>query len=156
MKGNPAILDALNEALRYELTAINQHFLHGLMCDDWGYERLAEAYKKMSITEMIHAQKLMERILYLDGGPTMQYLNLQIGQNVKQQLTNDHERQLTVITLYNKVLALAVEVKDNGSRELFESLLVKKEENNDWMEAQLQQISDMGIANYLAAQVEED
>lgn len=156
MKGNPAILDALNEALRYELTAINQHFLHGLMCDDWGYERLAEAYKKMSIVEMIHAQKLMERILYLDGGPTMQYLNLQIGQNVKQQLSNDHERQLTVITLYNKVVALAVEVKDNGSRELFESLLVKKEEHNDWMEAQLQQISDMGIANYLAAQVEED
>lgn len=156
MKGNPAILEALNETLRYELTAINQHFLHGLMCDDWGYERLGEAYKKMSISEMIHSQKLMERILFLDGGPTMQYLNLQIGQNVKQQLTNDHERQLIVIALYNKAVALAVEANDSGSRELFESLLTKKEENSDWLEAQLQQISDMGIANYLAAQVEED
>lgn len=127
MKGNPAILEALNETLRYELTAINQHFLHGLMCDDWGYERLGEAYKKMSISEMIHSQKLMERILFLDGGPTMQYLNLQIGQNVKQQLTNDHERQLIVIALYNKAVALAVEANDSGSRELFESLLTKKE-----------------------------
>ena len=156
MKGNPKVLAYLQEVLKAELTAINQYFLHAEMLNNWGYKRLYKYTRKESIEEMVHAEKVMERMLFLDGAPNMSELfGLRIGQNVKDQFKNDLALEMEALPRLNKAIAVATEVGDNGSRELFEEILVDEEEHVDWLEAQLQMIEEMGIQNYLAMQMHE-
>ena len=156
MRGNERVLADLNEVLKAELTAINQYFLHAEMLDNWGYLRLGKVTKKESIEEMRHAEALMERILLLDGTPNMSELfPLRIGQNVKAMLENDLALEMEALPRLNRAIKNAVEVNDNGSRDLFEKILVDEEHHVDFLEAQLQIIKDAGIENYLAAQIHE-
>ena len=157
MKGDAKVLKFLNETLKAELTAINQYFLHAEMCENWGYQALANYVRKESIDEMRHAEALMERILFLDGMPGMQNLfPLRIGKNVKAQFENDLALELEAIPRLNNAIATCVEVGDNGSRELFEKILVDEEHHVDWLEAQLGMIEEMGIGVYLAQQMGEE
>src|SRR6516225_10329955 len=119
MKGSSKVIAELNKALREELTAINQYFLHAEMCENWGYDRLSEYIKKQSIDEMKHAEALMERILFLDGTPSMQPLDLTVGQNVKAMIESDLKLELGAVASYNEAIRISVENKDNGSRDLF-------------------------------------
>ncbi|HET7207789.1 MAG TPA: bacterioferritin [Terriglobales bacterium] len=154
MKGDPKVIAVLNEVLKAELTAINQYFLHAEMCENWGYEKLAKHTRKESIEEMQHAEKLMERILYLDGTPNMSdYFRINIGANVKAQLENDLKVEYDAVKRLNKGVALCVDLGDNGSRDLLEGILTDEEEHIDWLEAQLHVIDEMGIENYLAQQL---
>ena len=157
MKGDAKVIAVLNEALKAELTAINQYFLHAEMCENWGYHRLAKETKKESIGEMKHAEKLMERILLLDGTPNMSdYFKINIGQNVKEQLQNDLQLELDAVKRLNNGINTCVAAKDNGSRELLEQILIEEEEHIDHLEGELHAISEMGIENYLAQQMHED
>lgn len=154
MKGNKTIISILNELLSDELTAINQYIVHSEMCANWGYSKLHDLIEKRAIEEMKHAEKLIERILFLDGSPTVSKLNkITIGDKVEVQLANDFNSESGAIKAYNQGIAAAVEAADNGTRDLLESILHDEEEHYDWLEAQLEQISQMGIQNYLAAQV---
>jgi len=155
MKGSSKVLDELNKALREELTAINQYFLHAEMCENWGYERLSEYIKKQSIGEMKHAEALMERILFLDGTPSMQPLELTIGKNVKEMIQGDLELELEAVKQYNAAIQVAVAEKDNGSRDLFQKLLDDEEDHVDWLEAQMHQIKELGYERYLSMQMGE-
>jgi bacterioferritin len=152
MKGNPEVIAQLNIALREELTAINQYFLHAEMCHSWGYHKLGAFIKKQSIDEMKHAEKLMERILFLDATPKMEYLELTIGSNVKAQLESDLKLELNAVEMYNKAVKIARDQGDDQSRDLFSFLLKDEELHVDWLEAQMQQISDMGYEMYLSLQ----
>jgi bacterioferritin len=155
MKGNEKILATLNDLLADELTAINQYMVHSEMCNDWGYERLHEAIEARAIQEMKHAESLIARIIFLEGTPTVSKLNkISIGSAVETQLNNDHAAEEIAIKGYNDGIRLAVEVGDNGTRELFESILKDEEDHIDWLEAQLDQISQMGIQNYLVEQID--
>jgi bacterioferritin len=156
MHGNKNIIAALNEALKEELTAINQYFVHAELCENWKYERLAKYIKKQSIDEMKHAEHLIERILFLDGTPNMEPLGVNIGANVKQQLENDLKLEINAVAMYNRFVQLAREAADNGSRELFDQLLRDEEDHADWLEAQLHQISEIGLERYLSQQVKGD
>jgi bacterioferritin len=157
VKGNPKVIAVLSEVLKAELTAINQYFLHAEMCENWGYEKLARHTRKESIEEMQHAEKLMERILLLDGTPNMSdYFKINIGANVKAQLQNDLNVEYEAVKRLNKGVATCVDVGDNGSRELLEGILTDEEEHIDWLEAQLHAIDEMGIENYLAQQLHEN
>ncbi len=156
MKGDAKVIALLNEVLKAELTAINQYFLHAEMCENWGYERLAKLIRKESIEEMVHAEKLIERILYLDGTPNMSdYFKINIGSNVEQQFKNDLELEYTAVKRLNAGIPVCMEAGDNGSRELVESILEDEEHHIDWLEAQLHAISEIGIANYLTEQLKE-
>lgn len=155
MKGSPKVLEELNKALREELTAINQYFLHAEMCENWGYERLSEYIKKQSIGEMRHAESLMERILFLDGTPSMQPLELTIGKNVRDIIQSDLTLELDAVKMYNESIRIAVEHKDNGSRDLFQKLLDDEEQHVDWLEAQMHQIKELGYERYLTMQMGE-
>jgi len=151
MRGDPRVIEYLQEVLTAELTAINQYFLHAEMMENWGYHRLAAKTKKESIEEMGHAEKLLERMLYLDGSPNMSALfPLAIGQTVKEQIENDLQVEYSAVARLNKAIATCVEVGDNGSRELFESILTDEEEHIDYLEAQLHMIKEMGYENYLS------
>ena len=155
MKGNAKLLEALNEILTGELTAINQYFIHAKMCDNWGFERLAHKNREESISEMKHADELIERILFLDGVPNMQRLDkVRVGESVSEQLKLDLQLEQVAIPRFNKAIALAVDVADNTTRELLEDMLTSEEEHVDWLEAQLQQIKDMGYERYLSNQTE--
>jgi bacterioferritin len=155
MKGNKAVLDVLNDLLADELTAINQYMVHSEMCANWGYEKLHEAVEKRAIEEMGHAEKLIERILFFDEGkPIVSNLNpIHIGAEVEKQLSNDLAAELGAVTAYNDGVRLTREVGDNGTRELLESILKDEEDHVDWLEAQLDQIGQMGIQVYLGEQV---
>ena len=154
MKGNEGVIAVLNDTLKAELTAINQYFLHAEMCENWGYVKLASYLRKESIDEMKHAEALMERILYLDGMPTMNELfPLRIGRNVKEQIQNDLALELDAIPRLNQGIALAVQVGDNGTRELLTKILTDEEHHVDYLEAQLHVIQEVGIENYLAQQI---
>jgi bacterioferritin len=154
MRGNPKVIAELNAALKEELTAISQYFLHAEMCENWKYEKLAGFIKKQSIDEMKHAEVLMERILFLDGAPNMtELLQIKVGQNVKEQLENDLKLELNAVTMYNNSVKVAREEGDNASRELFETLLKDEEEHVDWLEAQLYQIKEIGYERYLSQQI---
>lgn len=151
MKGDPKVIAILNEVLKAELTAINQYFLHAEMLENWGYERLAKHTRKESIEEMTHAEKLMERILLLDGAPNMSdYFKINIGQNVPAQLKNDLDLEYAAVKRLNDGIKSCVAAGDNGSRELLEKILLDEEHHIDWLEAQLHAISEMSIENYLA------
>jgi len=154
MHGNETVIAALNAALKEELTAINQYFIHAEMCENWGYKKLSGYIKKQSIDEMKHAEALVERILFLDGVPQMaEVLKLNIGQNVKQQVENDLKLEVAAVAMYNKAIKQAVTVGDNGSRDLFTKLLMDEEEHVDWLETQLGQITQLGLENYLSQQL---
>ena len=157
MKGDPKVIAVLNQVLKAELTAINQYFLHAEMCENWGYEKMAKHTRKESIEEMTHAEKLMEHILYLDGTPNMSdYFKINIGQNVKQQLQNDLQLEYDAVKRLNAGIETCVKAADNGSREILEKILRDEEEHIDWLEGQLHAISEMGIENYLAQQLNEE
>ena len=156
MKGNATVIDYLQQTLTAELTAINQYFLHAEMMENWGYERLAKITKKESIEEMIHAEKLLHRMLYLDGSPSMSELYpLRIGQSVKEMFENDLALELEAVSRLNKAVKASVEAGDNGSRDLFEKILLDEEHHIDYLEAQLFMIKEMGYENYLAQQLKE-
>ena len=153
MKGNDKIIEKLNALLADELTAINQYIVHSEMCANWGYKELHEAIEKRAVEEMKHAEKLIARILFLEGRPVVSRLNkISIGAKVEDQYANDHAAELDAIKAYNEGIRLAVELADNGTRELLESNLVDEERHIDWIEAQLDQIEQMGIQNYLVEQ----
>jgi bacterioferritin len=154
MKGNQEILDNLNVLLAEELTAINQYILHGEMCDDWGYGVLHEVIEKRAIQEMKHAEKLIERILFLEGMPIVSKLNdIHIGSTVEKQLNNDSIAEQEAIKMYNESVALTTKLGDNGTKILVESILTDEEEHLDWIEEQLDQIDQMGLQNYLNNQI---
>jgi bacterioferritin len=152
MKGNPKVVKELNDALREELTAINQYFLHAEMCENWGYKKLADYIKKQSIDEMKHAEELIERVLFLDGTPSMQPLQLNIGGTVRQMIESDLALEVSAVKQYNAAVQLATQEKDNGSRDLLVKLLKDEEDHVDWLEAQLHQIKEMGYERYLSMQ----
>jgi len=157
MKGNPKVIAALQEALKEELTAINQYFLHAEMCENWHYSKLGEFIKKQSIDEMKHAEELIERILFLDGTPTLtEPMRLTIGKDVKGQLESDLQLELSAVKLYNGAVETAQQHSDNASRELFERLLRDEEKHVDWLEAQLHQIREIGYERYLTQQIRKE
>jgi bacterioferritin len=156
MKGSPKVLEELNKALREELTAINQYFLHAEMCENWGYERLSEYIKMQSIGEMKHAESLMERILFLGGSPTMKPLELTVGKNVQEMLQSDLDLEIGAVKDYNGAIQVAVAEQDNGSRDLFVQLLKDEESHVDWLEAQIHQIKELGYERYLTMQMGEN
>nr|WP_048136623.1 bacterioferritin [Methanosarcina horonobensis] len=156
MKGNEKIIDSLNALLADELTAINQYFLHAEMCENWNYDRLGDVIEKRSITEMRHAEKLIERILFLEGKPIVINLNkIHIGDEVPKMHEYDHQAEEESIRAYNEAIRLAAEVGDNNTKTLLESFLKDEEEHIDWIEAQQDQINQIGIQNYLAQQIYE-
>ena len=154
MKGNAKLIEALNDVLTGELTAINQYIIHAKMCQNWGYKRLADVSRKESIGEMKHADELIERILYLEGIPNMQRLGkVKVGETVPEQLKLDYALEKEAVARLNQAIELAVSVHDNGSRELLEKILISEEEHIDWIEAQLELIKQVGEQNYLAQQI---
>ena len=156
MKGNEKIIAILNDFLADELTAINQYMVHSEMCANWGYDKLHEAVEKRAILEMKHAEKLIARILFLEGLPTVSQLKkINIGSSVEPQLKHDLDAEADAIKAYNDGIRLCLEVGDHGSRELIEDNLEDEEEHLDWLETQLDQINQMGLQNYLLAQVKE-
>jgi bacterioferritin len=154
MKGNERIIERLNALLADELTAINQYMVQSEMCSNWGYERLHKAIEKRAIQEMKHAEKLIGRIIFLEGSPTVTKLNkIEIGADVEAHHKNDWKAEESAVRAYNESVRTAVELGDNGTRELLESILKDEEEHIDWIEAQLDQIKQMGIQNYLVEQL---
>ena len=154
MKGNDKVISKLNDLLADELTAINEYMVHSEMCDNWGYEKLHKATEKRAIDEMKHAEKLIGRILFLEGKPIVSNLNkINIGQDVEAQLKNDWASEKDAIASYNDGIKIATENADNGSRELMEDILEDEEGHIDWIEAQQDQIKQMGIQNYLVEQL---
>jgi bacterioferritin len=153
MQGNQKVIDALNELLADELTAINQYMVHSEMCSNWGYGKLHGAIEQRAITEMKHAERLIGRILFLDGKPTVSKLNpISIGADVETQFRNDLQAEMTAVSGYNAAAKQAAELVDNGSRDLFVSILTDEEAHLDWLETQLDQIVQMGLQNYLSEQ----
>ena len=154
MKGNDKIIERLNLLLADELTAINQYIVQSEMCANWGYDKLHAIFEKRAIDEMKHAEKLIGRILFLEGSPIVSNLNkIHIGADVETQHKNDWAAEEGAIKAYNDAVRLAVEVGDNGTREILEDILKDEEDHIDWIEAQLDQIKQMGIQVYLAEQV---
>ncbi|BDV44524.1 bacterioferritin [Geotalea uraniireducens] len=155
MKGNERIIDQLNSRLAEELTAINQYMVHAEMCDNWGYERQHKSIEKRAIDEMKHAEKLIARILFLEGRPIVSNLNkMHIGDEVPKMHQNDHAAEEGAIRGYNESIRVAVEVGDNGTRELLEGILREEEGHIDEIEAQLDQLRQMGVPAYLAEQLD--
>ena len=157
MQGKPKVLIELNNALKEELTAINQYFLHAEMCENWKYSKLGDFIKKQSIDEMKHAEEIIERILFLDGTPNMtESLKINVGQNVKDQLESDLKLEIGAVAMYNNAVKVCRDEGDNASRELFERLLRDEEKHVDWLEAQVYQIKEMGYERYLSQQIREE
>lgn len=155
MKGNDQLIEKLNDLLADELTAINQYMVHSEMCDNWKYERLHKAIEKRAIDEMKHAEKLIARILFLEGRPTVSILKkINIGSDVEAQHRNDLASESDAIRSYNEAIKMAMDVGDNGTRELLDSILKEEEDHLDWLEAQLDQIQQMGAPNYLVEQID--
>jgi bacterioferritin len=154
MKGDPKILDALNDVLTAELTAINMYFLAARLFRHWGFDRLAEYMRKESIDEMKHAEKLMDRILYLDGMPNLQRLNkVKVGENVLEQLKLDLEDEVVAVKRLNDYIELARGLGDHGTDELLRDILESEEEHIDWLETQIGLVERLGEVAYLAEQM---
>ncbi len=154
MKGNPKVIEHLNARLAEELAAINQYFLHAEMCENWRYEKLTETIKKRSIQEMRHAEKLIERILFLEGQPIVNHLGkLDIGADVKGIHEKDWAAESDAVQKYNESIRAAADAGDNGTKELLEAILRDEEEHIDWIEAQQEQIQQMGLQVYLGEQL---
>ncbi len=151
MKGDPQVIDALNRALTIELTAINQYFCQSKMCKNWGFLKLARKHYEESLGEMKHAEKLIDRILFLDGTPEIaRYDLIRVGTDIKEQFENDLALEVGGVKQYNLAVELCTRLKDNGTRELIEPILVESEEHVDWLETQLGLIESVGLQNYLA------
>jgi bacterioferritin len=156
MKGHDDVITLLNEVLTAELTAINQYFIHARMCENWGYERLWKKLREESIGEMRHADRLIARILYLEGVPNVQRLGkVNVGQTVPEQLRLDLDLERAAVLALNNGIERCRSLSDNGSRDLLEEILVSEESHIDWIEAQLELIRQAGEANYLAQQIKE-
>ncbi len=154
MQGDKEIIEILNEVLTAELTAINQYFIHGKMCENWGYTKLAAQFRAESIDEMRDAEMVIGRILFLEGVPNMQRMSrVMVGTNVLEQLELNTSLEHAAIERYNRGIALAVAKGDNGTRELFEAKLTGEEAHADWLETQLSVIGKIGLENYLAQQL---
>jgi bacterioferritin len=154
MRGNEQVIAQLNLALREELTAINQYFLHAEMCHNWGYHKIGAFIRKQSIDEMRHAEKLIERLLFLGATPKMEYLDLNVGTNVRAQLEADRKLEEKAIAMYNTAITVSREAGDDVSRELFSILLKDEELHIDWVETQLHQIGELGYEQYLSNQLQ--
>ncbi|NLD76441.1 MAG: bacterioferritin [Acidimicrobiales bacterium] len=154
MQGDAEIIEVLNEILTAELTAINQYFIHAKMRENWGFPKLAAVARKESIEEMEDADKIIERILYLDGVPNLQRYNpVLVGETVPEQLALELDTEKSAIERYNRAVALAVAKGDNGTRELLADRLVDEESHADWLESQLHVIDKVGVENYLAQHI---
>jgi len=156
LRGHPEIIEALNELLTIELTTINQYFVHARMCENWGYQRLYKKLREESIAEMKDADRIIQRILYLEGTPNMQRLNpVGVGEDPVEQLRLGLQTETSAVELYNKAVALARDKGDNGTREILEDILRGEEESLDWHEAQLHLVEEVGKESYLAEQIHE-
>ncbi len=156
MKGDARLIEALNELLIWELTAINQYVIHARMCGNWGYERLKDKVRKESFSEMKHADELVERILHLEGVPNVQRLEkVKVGEKVLEQFKLDLDVELAAVARLNKTIGLAVEVGDNYTREMLERILHEEDGHVHWLESQLELIKQVGEQNYLAQQIHE-
>jgi bacterioferritin len=156
MKGNDKVLASLNGLLADELTAINQYMVHSEMCDDWGYEKLHLHFEKRAIDEMKHAEKLIGRILFLEGMPIVSELGkIHIGKDVPGQLSNDHAAEEGAIKAYNDAIALAGEVKDYATRDFLQQILNDEDAHMDGIEALQSQIDQMTVQVFLTTQVKE-
>jgi bacterioferritin len=156
MKGHPDIITALNGALTIELTAINQYFIQAKMCKNWGFMRLAAKHYEESIGEMKHADKLIERILFLDGVPDIaRYDVIRVGTTVKEQFENDLKLETSGVKAYNELVNLSIKMLDNGTHKLALEILNESEEHVDWLETQLGLIEKVGEQNYLTEQITE-
>jgi len=156
MQGNDEVIQVLQDVLSAELTAVNQYVIHARMCENWRYKRLAAAVFKESLGEMKHAQAVIDRILYFDGAPNMQkYMKINVGKTVPEQHQLDLQLELDAVARLNTGIELARVRGDNGTRSLLEEILKSEEEHIDWLEAQLHQIKEIGVENYLAQQIEE-
>ncbi len=157
MKGDNKIIEILNDVLTSELTAINQYFVHGEMCENWGYERLAKKIRHHSIGEMKHAEELIERILFLEGIPNVQRLGkINIGETVPEQFRVDLALEMDAVGRLNTGIESCRQADDNNSRHLLEEILEDEEEHIDWIEAQIALVEQVGAQNYLAQQIRED
>jgi bacterioferritin len=155
MKGNEKVIETLNSLLTEELAAINQYMVHSEMCDNWGYEKLHKSSEKRAIDEMKHAEKLIARILFLEGTPIVSQLApIHIGAKVADQFEKDRQAEEGAIRHYNDAIRQAVELGDNGTRELLESILKVEESHIDLLEAQLDQIQQMGLSSFLVEQMD--
>ena len=156
MQGNAEIIELLNEVLTAELTAVNQYFLDGRMLSNWGFERLGQKFYEESLDEMKDADQLIERILYFDGMPNLQRLGtIRVGETAPEKLAAALDLEKEAIERLNRGIALCVEKGDNGSRELLEDILEGEEAHADWLESQLELISQVGEAHYLSQQIRE-
>ena len=154
MKGDPAIIDLLNEVLTNELTAVNQYFLHGRMVENWGYQRLYEKFRHQSIDEMKDADEIIERILYLEGLPNLQRLSkINVGEDVPEMFKLDLDVEKNAIAVLNRGIEQCRRASDNGSADLLEDILEGEEEHANWLEAQLTLIQQVGAPQYLAEQI---
>ena len=154
MKGKPEVIEVLAKMLKEELGAISQYFIHAEMCETWGYKKLSDHTKKESINEMKHAEKLIERILFLEGTPNLNDMpKLVVGKEVKSQFQNDLTLEKNAVAEYNAVIAVCRKAGDNASAELLQVILADEEEHVDFLEEQLGLIDSIGIQNYLAQQV---
>ncbi|MCB9597895.1 MAG: bacterioferritin [Sandaracinaceae bacterium] len=155
MKGDPEVIELLNEVLTSELTAINQYFIHFKMCEDWGYHRVAQKKRKESIEEMHHADWVIARILLLDGVPNMQrYFPVKVGENVVEMHQVDLELEIEACARLNRAIKLARDRNDANTAELLQKILESEEEGIDWLETQLHVIGEIGKERYLAEQLE--
>ena len=156
MKGKPQVIEILQEVLKAELTAINQYFVHAEMCENWGYYKLARTIKHEAIDEMKHAERLIQRILFLEATPNMSdYFRINIGETVKKQFENDLAVEMDAVERLNRGIRVCVEQNDNTSRELLETILKEEEEHVDFIEAQLHMIGEMGLGIYLTEQTDD-
>ena len=154
MKGHPDVIEVLNRALTVELTAINQYFCQAKMCMNWGYKLLGKKHYEESMGEMKHAEKLIDRILFLEGTPEIaRYDVIRVGTNIKEQFENDLKLEMGGVKAYNESIDLCAKVKDNGTRELLEPILTESEEHVDWLETQIGLIEAVGLQNYLTEQM---
>ena len=155
MKGTEKVLDTLNHLLADELTAVSQYMVHAEMCANWGYDRIADVTEKRAIDEMKHAEKLISRLIFLEGRPVVSVLNpIHIMGDVAAQLQSDHASEEVAVAGYNAAIRLCADLGDAGTREMFEDILEDEERHIDWLETQLDQVLQMGMQNYLLAQVE--
>ena len=153
MKGNPELIDSLNDLLASELAAINQYMVHAEMAEDWGYERLSKNFKTRSITEMKHAERLIERILFLEGTPIVSNLDdIHIGSTIPQQVDNDHASELTAIKMYNEAIVLAGKVLDYATRDVLEGILRDEDKHLDELAELQDQIEQMTLPTFLSTQ----
>jgi bacterioferritin len=154
MQGHPDVIEALNRALTIELTAINQYFCQAKMCKNWGFMKLAAKHYEESIGEMKHAEKIIDRVLFLEGTPEIaRYDVIRVGTDVKEQFENDLALEMGGVKAYNELVDLCIKLKDNGTHKLALEILADSEEHVDWLETQLMLIEKVGLERYLAEQM---